>query len=75
MADENELERNVLYDLHISAAEKSLEINESMVLGMLDVVVNKLAKRCQSKNQGFMETGTPKKLGQNIKEVPISHKK
>ena len=31
-------EGNVLYDLHISAAEKCLEIKESMVLGMLDVV-------------------------------------
>ena len=58
MADENELEGNVLYDLHISAAEKSLEIKESMVLGMLDVVVNKLARDVTRKNEGFMVTST-----------------
>ena len=60
ISDENELERNVLYDLHISAAEKSLEIKESIVLGMLDVVVNELARDVTPKNEGFMETSTPR---------------
>ena len=75
MADENELERNVLYDLHISAAEKKPGNKRKHGVGDAGRCSKQVSKRdVTPKKRIFHGNQHSKKLDHNKKEVPNSHK-